>query len=77
MEHEQTTPATEQTFANRKQKYYHVHKDDPDFQERTRINKANYYERHKDRIKAKCLKYYHDKKAANAPPTVVDQLNNA
>jgi len=70
------TPATEQTYQNRKQKYYHTHKNDPDFQERIRINKANYYQNHRDEIKAKCLKRYHDKKAANAPPTVAEQLNN-
>jgi hypothetical protein len=53
---------------NRKLRYYHVHKDDPNFQQRMSDAKKRYYQKNRDAIIAKSLARYY----ANKPPEVED-----
>jgi len=44
-------------------KYYHKKKGDPDFEARLKQERARYYQKYRDRIKAKNLQAYYDAKA--------------
>lgn len=48
---------------NRKTKYYRNHKDDPEFKERMKEAKRRYYQKNKEKIIAKTLNRYYEKKA--------------
>ena len=60
-----TPPAlpNEVIYANRKIKWYHVHKDDPECKARLKKTRQEYYERNKDRLRADMLERYYRKKA--------------
>ena len=51
---------------NRKLRYYHTHKNDPDFQQRMSEAKRRYYQKNKEAIIAKSLARYY----ANKPVEV-------
>jgi hypothetical protein len=57
---------------NYKMNWYNAHKDDDDFMQRMRDNKRRYYLNNKEKIKARNLNHYYEKKAqlANEPVTV-------
>ena len=61
-----TTPQLDLTNMNRKMRYYHLHKTDPEFQRRMSEAKQRYYQRNKEAIIAKSLARYY----ANRPPVV-------
>lgn len=52
---------------NRKLRYYHVHKDDPNFQQRMSDAKRRYYQKNRDAIIAKSLARYYANKPAEVP----------
>lgn len=56
---------------NRKLRYYHVHKDDPNFQQRMSDAKRRYYQKNRDAIIAKSLARYYANKPAEVPETAV------
>ena len=58
------TPAiASPTYANRKLKWYHTHKDDPECKARLKKTRQEYYERNKERLRAEMLERYYQKKA--------------
>ena len=57
---------------NRKLRYYHVHKDDPIFQQRMSDAKRRYYQKNRDTIIAKSLARYYANKPADIPDVPVD-----
>lgn len=60
-----TAPALDLANMNRKMRYYHVHKEDPEFQQRMSEAKKRYYQKNKEAIIAKSLARYY----ANKPTT--------
>lgn len=54
-----TTPAPAPATMNRKTRYYHNHKDEPEFQQRMKDAKRRYYEKNRDEMIAKALNRYY------------------
>ena len=52
-----------QATVNRKTKYYHAHKEEPEFQNRLKTAKKKYYEANKERLIEKALERYYRIKA--------------
>jgi hypothetical protein len=67
-----TAPALDFANMNRKMRYYHLHKTDPEFQHRMSEAKRRYYQKNKDTIIAKSLARYY----ANKPPVGDGDLHN-
>jgi hypothetical protein len=62
---------------NRKLRYYHIHKDDPNFKQRMSDAKRRYYLKNRDAIIAKSLTRYYANKLpeyyANHPPEDLEE----
>lgn len=57
-----TAPVPDLMNMNRKMRYYHLHKADPDFQHRMSEAKRRYYQKNKEVIIAKSLARYYANK---------------
>ena len=57
-----TAPALDFGNMNRKVRYYHLHKTDPEFQQRMTEAKRRYYQKNKETIIAKSLARYYANK---------------